>query len=217
MPESSENELHPAEVLKLAAERRKIEAEAELAEVRLGEERREEEYRKAHPEFHGVFYFDSSVTGNSVKSAMQRIGAYAHLNPGAPILVDFNSPGGSVLDGLAWWDNLRRLSGKGHYVTTRVAGVAASMAGILLQAGDSRIIGPKSWLHLHEVSSGTIGKASEMMDEAELAKRLTRQACDIYAERSNLTSDQVWELMYRKEVWLTSEQALEYGFVDFIQ
>ena|SRR5690625_2312645 len=220
---TEQNELHPAEVAKLKAETAKLEAEARAAEhranaegARAQEEVREEQYRSAHPEYRGIFYFDNTVSGNSVKYLMHKLETFSFRNPGSPILVDFNSPGGSVLDGLAWYDELRRLSGRGHHLTTRVAGVAASMAGILLQAGDTRIIGPKSWLHLHEVSTVAIGKAAELMDEAELAKRLTRQACDIYAEKSNQTSDQVWDLMYRKEVWLTPEQAKGYGFVDFI-
>src|SRR5690625_2979685 len=148
---TEQNELHPAEVAKLKAETAKLEAEARAAEhrakaegARAQEEVREEQYRSAHPEYRGIFYFDNTVSGNSVKYLMHKLETFSFRNPGSPILVDFNSPGRSVLDGLAWNDELRRLSARGNHLTTRVARVAGSLAGIPLQSGETPSTGPRS-------------------------------------------------------------------------
>jgi ATP-dependent protease ClpP protease subunit len=55
-----------------------------------------------------------------------------------PITITINSPGGSVMDGLALYDKILRLRRKGTPIETRATGLVASMATILLQAGDVR-------------------------------------------------------------------------------
>lgn len=214
-----------------AAELRKTLAEAEKAELdvqqakhdlkcdKFNAKRRRREWaeKDASDERSGVYYFNQGVTGTTVKTCREWLNEWSRLNPGKPVEIVLNSPGGSVFDGLDLGDAIEALSAKGHHVTTVVAGMAASMAGVILQFGDTRVIGRNSYLHLHEVSTGAIGKASDLEDTAELAKRLTIKACDIYARRSNKTSDEIHDMMRRQEVWLDADQALELGFVDLIR
>lgn len=215
---------------KLAAEIRKINAEAEAAELDLALKRVElaqaelehqqdarEEAEVAAADFHHrVYRFHESVSGTSAKNAILTLAKWGRLaSPGDTIEIVYCSPGGSVLDGLALGAEIMRLHNAGLHVVTRVEGYSASMAGILVQFGTERVIAADSYLHLHEVSTGAIGKASDLEDTAELAKRLTRQACEIYARRSGLmTAKEIHNRIKRQEWWLDATQALELGFVD---
>lgn len=218
-----------------AAELRKAQAEAAVAELEVVEKklavkkakrdakkrRRQEEFEWAddHSYTHGVYRFVTGVSGSSVYACKDWLKTMQKHSPEQELRIEFNSGGGSVLDGLELFDAIREASAAGHHITTYIGGVAASMAGILAQAGDTRQIGAHSWLHAHEVSTGASGKSSDLKDTAELADRLTRQAADIYAERSTnpkMTSDKVFKMLERQEVWLTPEEALKHGFVDEI-
>jgi|SRR5690606_5487669 len=214
--EATTSDLHPVEVLKLEAERRKIEAEAELAELRAEDSRRAYYDDWASPIYYGRFYFDASVNSGSVKMFMESMERFATLNPGADITLILNSPGGSVFDGFALFDKLRSLSARGHRIVTECHGMAASMASILMQAGDRRVMGPESFQMLHEVSTGAIGKASELADTAKLAERLTARAADIYARRGTLSAAEFLERMERRDYWLEATECLELGLVDEI-
>jgi ATP-dependent Clp protease protease subunit len=217
-------ELDAAKVAALQAETRKLLAEAETAEydakvARLTYQERQKraDIQDATDDNARVYVFDSEVTNTSVRLARATLLSWSREHPGEPIEIVFNSPGGSVFAGWMLFDVIRGLSRAGHPVTTIAQGMAASMAGILLQAGDVRVIGAESYLMLHEVSTGAIGKVSEIQDTAKLAERLTRQACEVFARKSTLSAEELYERMSRRDLWLQAEEALELGLVDEIR
>lgn len=220
-----DRQIKEAELRQTLAEARKAEAEAEQTEIDLEHDRwcnqrrySEAAEKDAQMEKCGVYYFNTDVRGTTVESCREWLHQHVTLRPGEPIKIIINSPGGSVLDGFDLFDAIREASDAGCHVTTVIAGVAASMGGILAQAGDVRVIGKRSWLHLHEVSTAAIGKASDLEDAASLAKRLTEQAAEVYEERSGVkTKAQIMRMMTRHEVWLTPDEALAAGFVDEVQ
>lgn len=164
------------------------------------------------------YVFDIGVTGSSVAAAIGMLQEWHETDPTCDITITFNSPGGSVFDGLRLADFIEFL-GETHHVTTKVSGIAASMAGALLQYGTYRVIGRNSFLHLHEVATGSLGKASDLLDTARLAERLTEKIAAQYAERSGgrHTAESVHDMMRRHEVYLSADEALEHGFVDAIE
>lgn len=166
----------------------------------------------------GWFRFGGNpIDWNTISEATRQLAMYTRLyQPGNGITVEFSSPGGNVFAGFKFFDELRAMSEAGYPVTTICRGYSASMAGILLQAGDTRIVGPESYLMLHEVSSGAIGKAAEIKDAAELAERLTRHACAVYARGGVFTADEFYEKIARRDVWLNAAQAIEWGLADVI-
>src|SRR4051794_26556315 len=157
------------------AEVRKLQLETERTLLELASLRRRERDSIADPGEAHVYTFYAAVDPENVQQCMSELGQWSRRDPGSPITVIFNSPGGSVLDGLALFDYLRRLRSVGHFVTTMALGRAASMGAVLLQAGDHRVMGENAFLLIHEVSNHTTGKVSEMEDGVEFTRRLQKR------------------------------------------
>jgi len=138
-------------------------------------------------------------------------------DPGEPIVIRINSPGGSVLDGFALFDTIMRLRRKGHHITTHGIGMIASMATIIMQAGDERVLDANSWFMIHEISAQTRGKASQMEDELKFVKRLQERALDIYAERSTLSKAQIKRRWTKTDDWMDAAEAVKLGFADRVE
>ena len=121
-----------------------------------------------------------------------------------------------MFDGFILLDHLRALSAEGHKITTVVRGMAGSMAAVLTQAGDVRIIGPESYLVIHEPSSAAWGKTSDMIDEVEMMKRLSRQMEELFARRSKLSAKEIKAKTLKKDWYINSKEAKTHGFCDRI-
>jgi ATP-dependent Clp endopeptidase proteolytic subunit ClpP len=128
------------------------------------------------------------------------------------IEVQINSPGGDVFDGLAIYNALRMHPAK---VTTRVDGMAASIASVIVQAGDRRVIVKSAQMMIHEAWGLCIGPAGDMRAFADLLDQQNDVIAGIYADRSGKPVDEFRELM-RSDLYLTDEQALDHGLVDEI-
>jgi ATP-dependent protease ClpP protease subunit len=98
-------------------------------------------------------------------------------------------------------------------------GYAASMGGILLQAGDVRVCGPESYILIHEISSGAVGKIGDLEDEVEFVKMIQKRVNDIFVARSGgkVTATKLRNMYRRKDFWLDSTKALALGIVDEIR
>ena len=216
-----------AEARRHSAEARKLDAEAQQAEIALerAQEARSAEIAGNH--YNHVYYFHGQVASQSVNACLDKLTVWARVDPGCDIEVVFNSPGGSVIDGLALYDFLQVLRRQGHRVITSTYGYAASMAGILLQAGDERTMSAESWLMIHEASFGAGGKIGEVEDTVEWVKRVEKRIADIFAARcagasaetatKRLSRSQLIHKWTRKDWWLSSDEALAYGLIDTIR
>jgi ATP-dependent Clp endopeptidase proteolytic subunit ClpP len=213
----AETEKVRVEIRKLQAEARKAEADAEKAELELEELRDDERVRKSADAFHHVYAFTAAVADSSVRSCMQRLNEWARNEPGCSIEIVFNSPGGSVVDGMALFDYILTLRANGHHITTTALGMAASMAGILLQAGDKRVMGSEAWLLIHEGSFGAVGKVGEVEDTVEWVKRIQKRILRIFAKRSHLTETQLARRWHRKDWWIDADEALKLGLIDEVR
>lgn len=190
--------------------------EQAIAELKLEDSRLVFAEKAARGDRHRVLPFTGAVTGQSVHEAIGDLQWWHRQDPGCDISIVLNSPGGDVLHGLALYDDIIALRDSGHRVTITVRGMAASMGGILLQAGDERIIGKNAHLMIHEISAGAVGKLSEIEDEAKFCAMLSDRLLDILAERSTLTAGQIKRRWKRKDWWLSAQEAVELGFADRI-
>lgn len=198
------------------AELRRLQIDTEKAALELAMLRRREHEATVDAGHAHVYTFYSGVDAESVQLCMSELGLWSRRDPGAPITLIFNSPGGGVHDGLALFDFIRQLRAMGHFVTTIALGRAASMGAVLLQAGDRRVIGQNAFLLIHEVSHLSAGKVSEMADGVEFTRRLQGRLLDILSDRSTLTAREIQRRWTRKEWWLAADEAVGLGFADDI-
>ena len=201
---------------KTSAEIRKLHLEAERISLEVESLRRKDRDAVAEPGRSRLYTFYSGVSSDSVQACMAELGTWSRRDPGAPITVLFNSPGGPVLDGLALYDFLRQLRAMGHHLTTVALGRAASMGAVVLQAGDRRLIGENAFMLIHEVSNLSSGKVSEMEDGVEFSRRLQHRLVAILASRSRLTAQQIQRRWARKEWWLDAPEAVALGLADAV-
>ncbi len=169
----------------------------------------------------GVLLLDSTVTEPLVDFLTEKIDAYVQaysedeVKPGLTLVI--NSPGGSVFEGWRLFDELRAASLAGHQIITKVRGMAASMAAVIVQAGDTRIVGPESYLMIHEPSTWAGGKAFEIKDQAKFIDMLNDQMAKKFVERSGVkTLRQMKALFEKTDAWFNAEECIKHGFADVI-
>jgi len=213
----AETERIQAETAKTAAEAIKAEAEAEFAGLELESKQREHRRKMANDDENFVYRFSGEVGSNSVRQCMGKLTQWGRLHPKCPIEIIFSSPGGSIIDGFELFDHIQELRNKGHHVTTGTLGMAASMAGILLQAGDTRWVGGQAWVMIHRAAFGAFGKTYEVEDEVEFVKRIEERCLDIFVSRSKLTKQKIKKNWDRKDWWISPDEALELSLVDEIR
>lgn len=195
--------------LESGASKKKNLAEAELYRLQQGPERRRELVFDRREVFLGS-EVDEDTVGQTV-DLLRDLSAESN----DPITLYLNSPGGDVFDGLLLFDYVQELRDEcGIDFTTRVKGLAASMASVLAQAGDHRTISPNSWYMVHEPSTIAWGKAGDIKREAKLLEDMHKQLCAIIAERSNLTVADVIRKSTDKDWWVPAPQAVDFGFFD---
>ena len=206
-----------AEVDKLEAETRKAVADAVKAEVESQKAWSSREKELLSDEENNLYRFSKSVDSNSVAACMSRLTQWHRRNPKCDMEIIFSSPGGSIIDGFELFDFIQELRSKGHKMITGSLGMAASMAGILLMAGDVRWIGHQSWLMIHRAAFGAIGKTFEVEDEVKFVKRIEARILDIFTSRSVISRRKVMKNWDRKDWWISADECLELGLVDEIR
>jgi ATP-dependent Clp protease protease subunit len=214
---STSPELEALEAERLKAEIAKLTVETLRTQQQYDRDRIYQLRDLADASEHRILTFYGEVGALSVSKALTELGIWARRDPTQPIKLIFNSPGGSVFDGLALFDYLTELRADGHQITTVGMGMAASMGGVLLQAGSHRVLAPNAYMLIHEVSSLAWGGASELEDEVVFVRRLQDRILDILAERSTMTRQQIARKWKRKDWWLDAPEALKLGFVDEVR
>lgn len=124
--------------------------------------------------------------------------------------VDINSGGGDVFAGSEIYTALKSYAGN---VTTQIVGVAASAASVIAMAGNKVIMSPVAQIMVHNVSSYADGDYRDLQHEAGVLKNYNKTIANAYRLKSGLDESKLLDMM-NKETWLTSQQALELGFVD---
>ena len=130
------------------------------------------------------------------------------------IQIYINSPGGSVYAGLGIYDTMQFIKPN---VATICTGMAASMAAVLLCAGEKgkRCGLTHSRVMIHQPMGGAQGQASDIEITAKEIITLKKELYDIIAKHSGQSYDKVYEDSDR-DYWMKSDKALEYGMIDEI-
>lgn len=133
-------------------------------------------------------------------------------DPNREINLYINSPGGSVVAGLAIYDTIQFVKSP---VSTLCIGQAASMAAVLLAAGTAgrRYTLPHSRIMIHQVSGGFRGQAVELDIYAREALRLRAILNNIMAKHTNQPLKKI-EKDTDRDTFMSAAEAVEYRIVD---
>ncbi|MBR1644541.1 MAG: ATP-dependent Clp endopeptidase proteolytic subunit ClpP [Bacteroidales bacterium] len=128
------------------------------------------------------------------------------------IEIYLNSPGGSVYAGLGIYDTMQYIQPK---VSTICTGLAASMASVLLCAGEHgrRCALPHSRVMIHQPMGGAEGQATDMEITVREIQKLKKELYDIIALHSGQPYEKVAADSDRDH-WMTAEEAKAYGMID---
>jgi len=128
------------------------------------------------------------------------------------ITLYINSPGGSVYAGLGIYDTMQLVNPP---VATICTGLAASMASVLLCAGEKgrRSALPHSRVMIHQPMGGAEGQASDMEITCREIQKLKKELYEIIAKHSGKDYETVYQNSDR-DYWMTAQEAMEYGMID---
>ena len=135
-------------------------------------------------------------------------------DPGKDISIYINSPGGSVYAGLGIYDTMQYVSSD---IKTICTGMAASMAAVLLVAGEKgkRFALNHSRVMIHQPMGGAQGQASDIEITAREIQKLKKELYTIISDHSGVAYEKVAQDSDR-DYWMTSQEANEYGMIDDI-
>lgn len=133
-------------------------------------------------------------------------------DPDKDVFVYINSPGGVVTAGLAIYDTMQYVKCP---VSTICVGQAASMAAVLLSAGEKgkRICLPHSRIMIHQPLGGAQGQASDIEIQAKEILRMKEILNSILSNHTGQPMDRIAKDTDR-DFFMSAEEAMAYGIVD---
>jgi ATP-dependent protease ClpP protease subunit len=132
---------------------------------------------------------------------------------GQRVHLRINSVGGSVVEGTAIYNALRRHKGG---LTVHVEALAASMASVVAMAGDEVAIADNALLMIHNPWSMSMGDADDLRKEADVLDKLKSTLVNAYKRKTGMDADEISDMM-NEETWLGAEEAVALGFADYIE
>jgi len=161
-----------------------------------------------------IIFLGTGISDQVANIVQAQLLFLASADSSKDIQIYINSPGGSVYAGLGIYDTMQFIKPD---VATICTGMAASMAAILLCAGEK---GKRSGLlhsrvMIHQPMSGTQGQASDIEIAAKEILKIKEELYKIIASHSGQTIKKVNEDSDR-DFWMTANEAMEYGMIDEI-
>ena len=152
------------------------------------------------------FWWNSETSARHFKDELAK-----HPNA-KEITVYINSLGGSVMEGIAIYNQLKRHPA---HVTVQIDGFACSIASVIAMAGDTVIMPKNTVMMIHNAWTIAVGNSKELhkaADDLEVINQASRQA---YLEKAGgkLSEDKLTELL-DGETYLTAAQCMELGLID---
>lgn len=130
----------------------------------------------------------------------------------APIMMYINSPGGSFVAGLAIYDIMRSIRSE---IITIGIGQICSMAVPIFLAGTYRHSHNNAEFMIHQPSGGIHGNTQEISEYSSQLEDCKRRYIDLIVKYTKKKRTQIEKDM-QKDHWMTAEEAVKYGIVEFI-
>lgn len=133
-------------------------------------------------------------------------------DPSKDIHLYINSPGGVVTAGLAIYDTMQFIKAP---VSTLCMGQAASMAAILLAAGEhgKRYSLPRARILIHQPMGGAQGQATDIEIHAREILRMREDLNKILAEHTGQSLEKI-AADTERDYFMSGDEAVSYGLVD---
>lgn len=161
-----------------------------------------------------IVFLGSAIDDNVANIIIAQLLFLDAEDPERDIYIYINSPGGAVYSGLAIYDTMRHLRAP---VSTFCVGMAASMAAVLVAAGEEgkRAALPNSRIMIHQPSSGAHGTAADIEIAAKEILDIRQRLNGILALHTGQTEERIAEDVDRDR-FMSPDEAVEYGIIDRI-
>lgn len=161
-----------------------------------------------------IIFLGTGISDQVANIVQAQLLFLASADSSKDIQIYINSPGGSVYAGLGIYDTMQFIKPD---VATICTGMAASMAAVLLCAGEK---GKRSGLThsrvmIHQPMSGAQGQASDIEIAANEVLKIKDELYHIISDHSGQSFEKVHEDSDR-DYWMKAPEALEYGMIDEI-
>ena len=159
-----------------------------------------------------IVFLDGEIHDVSADLVIAQLLFLESQDPEKDIQLYINSPGGSVLAGLAIYDTMQYIK---PAIQTMCLGQAASMAALLLTCGThgKRFALPSSRILIHQPWGGVAGQAADIGRQAREILRLKKMLLTYFATHTGKDEAKVAEDLER-DTFLSAEEAKDYGLVD---
>lgn len=159
-----------------------------------------------------IIFLGTDVNDYSANVIQAQLLFLDSADPGKDVSIYINSPGGSVYAGLGIYDTMQYIQSD---VSTICTGMAASMAAVLLVAGEKgkRFALKHSRVMIHQPMGGAQGQASDIEITAREIQKLKKELYEIIATHSGQPFDKV-ERDSDRDYWMTAFEAKDYGMID---
>jgi ATP-dependent protease ClpP protease subunit len=128
------------------------------------------------------------------------------------LTVRINSYGGSVVDGIAIYNAIKRHKAT---VTVAVDGLAASIASLIAMSGDKVLMAENALMMIHAPWGGVYGNSVELRKYADMLDTWAKAMAGSYADKSGTDVSEILSLlMDGEDHWYTADECVEMGFAD---
>lgn len=194
---------------------RKANAEADISESKLAVDSMNLDNIRSGNDQNRVMILSGPIL--DTEDAVAILMRWSRRDPGKPITIYLNTPGGSVFDGNALVACIRELQGRGHKITIHGVGMVMSYGSVLLQAADERILDKDVVFMIHALNAPIAGALDQIQDQTKMLQEVQERLLDALASKANITKAKIKQLTRRKELFLSAQDALKYGFCDRVE
>lgn len=161
-----------------------------------------------------IIFLGEQVNEHTANIVVAQLLHLAYADPKKDIKLYINSPGGSVYDGMAIYDTMQYITPD---VQTIGIGLQASMGAFLLSSGakGKRFALPHSKVMIHQPSSGTEGKVTDMEIDLREGIAVKEMLAELLAKNTGQKLAKIKNDMER-DYWMTPAEAKTYGLIDEI-
>jgi len=162
-----------------------------------------------------IIFIGTPIDDNVANLAIAQMLFLAQEDPEKDIQLYINSPGGSITAGMAIYDTMQYVR---NDVTTICIGQAASMAALLLSAGEpkKRLALPNSRILIHQPSMGGLsGQATDIDIHAREILRIREITNKLMSKHTSQPLERI-ERDVERDFIMNAQQAKEYGIIDEI-